>query len=181
MQLLTIILIGIAANLDNLGISLSYGLRYHRIPIVYNVVISFISMLFAYFSILAGSWISGYIPMNVANILGGLVLIGLGCWFILKPVSQSTGNPQRITTIHWKESIVLGFILAINCLTIGFGAGFTGVPPFLASLSIGVFSFISIGIGVKLGHRIGYTWFGQQSDRIAGVLLVLIGLYEIFI
>ncbi|MBB4824363.1 putative Mn2+ efflux pump MntP [Sporosarcina luteola] len=181
MQLLSIILIGIAANLDNLGISLSYGLRYHRIPLVYNLVISFISMLFAYFSILAGSLISGYIPMTIANMIGGLVLIGLGSWFIWRPANHSNGTSQRITTIHWKESIMLGFLLAINCLSIGFGAGFTGVPPFLASLSIGIFSFISIVIGVKLGHRIGYTWFGQQSDRIAGALLVLIGLYEIFI
>ena len=183
MQLFTIILIGIAANLDNLGISVSYGLRMSRIPFQYNLVISLISILFALLSITAGSWVSEHINVTFANILGGLLLIGLGNWLLWKPGVSRDGNVAKnsISDIHWKESILLGFILAINCLTIGFGAGITGVSPIPASLSIGLFSFVSIAVGVKLGHHIGYSWFGKYSDQLAGCLLVVIGLYEIFI
>ncbi|CAM3228241.1 manganese efflux pump [Filibacter tadaridae] len=183
MHLLTIIFIGVAANIDNLGISVAYGLRSNRIPFLYNLIISLISMGCAYFAITAGSLLSEYLTVFVANFIGGVLLVGLGIWIVLKvntlPANLSKG--KKVVTINWKESIVLGFILSLNCLTIGFGAGITGLPPLSTALVVGVFSFISILLGVRLGHKVGSTWFGKQAERIGGILLILIGIYEIFI
>ena len=194
MQWLTILLIGIAANIDNLGISVSYGLKSIKVPFLYNVIISIISMICAFFSIAVGSFLSNYLSQSIANFAGGSLIIGLGVWFIItsplftkndvtrteitRPVLS---NLDKTKTITLKESFFLGFVLSLNCLTIGFGAGITGVPSLFTSISIGVFSLISISIGVMLGNKIGNTIFGNYSNSIAGLLLIVIGIYEIFI
>lgn len=193
MQWLTILLIGIAANIDNLVISVSYGLKLNRIPLLYNFIISLTSIVFAFISITAGSYLSNYFSQSIANFTGGSLIIVLGIWFIVptfvfvKNESSQTKDTQTTSfgldkpkTITIKESFFLGFILALNCLTIGFGAGIIGVSPSFTSISIGVFSLISIYLGIKVGNKIGNTFFGKYSSGIAGILLIIIGVYELF-
>ncbi|MBO0601843.1 manganese efflux pump [Sporosarcina sp. E16_3] len=193
MQWVTILLIGIAANIDNLAISVSYGLKLKRIPILYNFIISLISIVFAFVSISAGSFLSHYFSQSMANFTGGFLITALGIWFIMpspvcvknksmqkedvRPAILSVEKEQIITL---KESSFLGFLLALNCLAIGFGAGITGFSPFFTSISIGVFSLISISLGIKIGNKIGSTLFGKYSTIIAGLLLIIIGIYEMF-
>jgi putative sporulation protein YtaF len=193
MQWLTILLIGVAANIDNLGISVSYGLKSNRIPFSSNIIISLISMLCAFISIAVGSFLSQYFSQSIANFAGGSLIIGIGVWFIItSPVFISDNQSlkedsllpllpkkDQSKSITLKETIFLGFILALNCLTIGFGVGITGLSPISTSISIGIFSVLSISLGVKLGNKIGSTLFGRHSNNIAGLLLILIGLYEI--
>ncbi|MFD1204795.1 manganese efflux pump MntP family protein [Sporosarcina contaminans] len=185
MQLLSIILIGIAANLDNLGISVAYGLKSNRIPIIYNSIISLISMLCAFVSIQLGNFLSHYLTNSAANMIGGILLIGLGVSLIIASLrTLKKEQPQSIAEVKditLKESILLGFILSFNCLTIGFSAGITGVSALFASISIGIFSFLSVLIGTWIGYRIGNSLFGKYTDIFAGALLIFIGVYEIFI
>jgi len=193
MQWVSILLIGIAANIDNLAISVSYGLKLKRIPFLYNFIISLISIVFAFFSISTGSFLSHYFSQSMANFTGGFLITALGIWFIApfpvfiknksiqtedtSPVFLGLDQSKKITL---KESTFLGFLLALNCLTIGFGAGITGFSPFFTSISIGVFSLISISLGNKVGSKIGNTLFGKYSTNIAGLLLIIIGIYEMF-
>jgi len=181
MKLITILFISMAANIDNLGISMAYGLRANRIPFRYNLIISFISTVCAFISIFAGRILSDFLSKSVSNLFGGILLVGLGLWVVIKSASPSKDCTRNMDSINWKESIVLGFILAFNCLSIGFSAGITGVEPYSTALAIGIFSFISIVIGVRLGEHIGTSWLGQQAERIGGILLMAIGLIEIFI
>ncbi|MFD1927193.1 manganese efflux pump MntP family protein [Sporosarcina siberiensis] len=193
MQWLTIVLIGIAANIDNLGISVSYGLKSNRIPFITNILIAVISIICAYISIAIGGLLSQYFSQSAARFIGGSILIGLGIWVVATSsnVGRSSSNQKKENSnlsfsqksissqdINFKESIILGFVLAINCLTIGFGAGIAGVSPILTALSIGVFSVLFIYIGVLVGTKIGNSFIGNYANGIGGVLLVLIGLYE---
>lgn len=158
---------------------MAFGLRSNRIPVRYNLIISIISMAAAYVSIIIGKILSNYLTLSFSNLTGGILLIGLGLWVSLKP-SECAGDAKQLTSIRWKESVVLGFILALNCLSIGFSAGITGALPLPTAISVGFFSFISIAIGVRLGHSIGNTFFGKHAERIGGLLLILIGIFEIF-
>ncbi|WP_342043763.1 sporulation membrane protein YtaF [Bacillus sp. OTU2372] len=201
MHLLSVLLIGIASNLDNLGISVSYGLRSTRIPFISNLIIGIISMLCAYFSIIAGRLISAFISIQIANLVGGLIIICIGIKCILESLFEKneTGevkidsNYSQVIThpdladvnddqvISLKESIFLGFALAINCLAMGLGAGITGVSPALTTFSIGLFSVISIWCGLKLGNKICGKNIGKYSNIVAGFLLIMIGVYEMIV
>ncbi|MBM7656307.1 sporulation membrane protein YtaF [Neobacillus cucumis] len=201
MHLLSVLLIGIASNLDNLGISVSYGLRSTKIPIFSNLIIAFVSMLCAYFSIIAGKFISVFISMRIANFTGGLILICIGIKCIVTSILEENStsdvkvdsNYSQVIThpdladvnddkiISLKESIFLGFALAINCLVMGLGAGITGISPVLTTFSIGVFSFISIWCGLKLGNKICGKNIGKYSNIVAGLLLIIIGVYEMIV
>jgi putative sporulation protein YtaF len=205
MHWLTILLIGVASNIDNLGISVSYGLKTTRIPVASNLLIAVISMVCAYLSITAGEVISNFISLKTANLIGGFLIIFLGGKCIVESICQSTSseteteaervladsnfsrvisNPQLADlnedkVITWKESILLGLALAMNCIALGLGAGFTGISPILTTISIGVFSYISISLGAMIGSKISKNNIAKFSNILAGLLLVLIGVYEI--
>ncbi|OAB26819.1 sporulation membrane protein YtaF [Paenibacillus macquariensis subsp. defensor] len=201
MHWLSILGIGLAANLDNLGIGVSFGARSKKIPFSSNLIIAVISMIAAYISITLGSIIAQYIPSDLANWGGGIMIMMIGLWSIiadLKNRSERHNNTSsnEITDLlqhpdkadrdgnnilSRKESITLGIALALNCLAGGFGAGVTGLSPLATTISIGVCSLISIDLGVRVGEQIAKTWLGKWSNRLGGILLVCIGLYEILV
>jgi putative sporulation protein YtaF len=209
MHWLTILLIGVAANLDNLGISVSYGLKSTRIPFASNLVIAVISMICAYISITAGELISHFITLKIANIIGGCLIIFLGGKCIVESLFPKTSsepgqkqdleqlrvdsnyskviahpdladiNEDKVITL--KEAILLGLALAMNCLAMGLGAGFTGISPLLATISIGAFSLLSISFGIMIGTKITGNRIAKYSNIISGLLLIMIGIYEIIV
>jgi putative sporulation protein YtaF len=201
MHWLSIIGIGLAANLDNLGIGISFGTRSIKIPFLSNLIICILSMVSAFLSITLGSFISSYIPHSLANISGGVLIILMGIWGIKSDLTTHLqarqedeanelisllNNPSKADIdgnkiLSWKESIALGFALALNCLASGFGAGVTGLSPIATTLSIGLFSLITVYFGVRAGQQIAQTWLGKFSNVIGSILLIMIGLYEIFI
>jgi putative sporulation protein YtaF len=202
MHWLSIIIIGIASNLDNLGIGISFGMRSTKIPLFSNFIIACISMIGTYLSIILGSFLTNYVPLDIANFLGGFIIIAIGIWTIgssrkkkdhqqettVNPpsLSEVLNNPSRADLddnhyISYKESVFLGLALALNSIATGIGAGISGLSPFVTTLSVGLFSFITVGVGVSAGLKISHTWICKYADVIAGALLMGIGFYEILI
>jgi putative Mn2+ efflux pump MntP len=187
MHWISIILIGLASNIDNLGIGVSYGTRSIRISIQSNLFIAILGMTAAYLSITMGQLLSGYMSQQHADLIGGIVIMALGIWSI-RPKSVTTGVTSPLPApsnhckvISWKESISLGLALSLNCIATGFGAGVSGVSPIMTAISVGVFSLITVAIGGRIGHKIARTWLGRYSNVIGGLMLIAIGLYEIFV
>jgi putative sporulation protein YtaF len=200
MHWFTILFIGIAANLDNLGIGVSYSLKSTRIPLGSNLLIAVVSMAASYLSIAAGTIVSHYIPLILANYIGGFILIILGLKCIFDCLKQEKEASQAVVhsnsnftkvirepdsldlnndkVISWKESVLLGSALAINCLAIGLGAGITGVSPLYATVSVGTFSVLTIALGDLVGSKLCGTKIGKYSNVVSGIILILIGIYE---
>jgi putative sporulation protein YtaF len=217
MHLFSIILISLGANLDNLSIGLSYGMRKIRIPIIAIIIISLLSGLFTLISCLAGHLLSDVIPNYFSNIIGGGIIIFVGVWIITasflknkRKIKEDIKNRQEAISsekppntevdglieiiqdpdkadrdgsgdISIKESILLGIALAINCLATGFGAGMTGVNVYAISAATALFSLITILLGLKIGIWCQKYLSGKKADIISGILLIIIGLYEIFL
>ncbi|WP_028777361.1 sporulation membrane protein YtaF [Shimazuella kribbensis] len=202
MEWLTIILIGIAANLDNLGVGVAYGVQSTKIPVKSNFIIAGIGAVITYFSVTLGSWIGNYIDPDLANIGGGIILFGIGAWTIWTDWQRITLNdarqkseeghylqkildcPERADTdnnkvISSKESLLLGIALSLNCFGVGIGGGITGVSPVLSSIVVGSMSFCTMMIGIRMGIKLSYSWINRFASSIAGVLLVSMGLFEI--
>lgn len=188
MHWITIILIGIAANLDNLGISLAYGIKQVKIPILSNAVIALIAMLVTYVAVTAGSTVVLYISPYIANLLGSLLLCVIGVWTLLSNSFSNqriAGNPElfdgdKNLVISIREAMALGFVLSANCLAGGIAIGANGISALWMVMSIGVFSFITIGVGSRFGSLLAKTFIGSYSTVIAGWSLIIIGIFEVF-
>jgi putative sporulation protein YtaF len=202
MHWLSIIVISLAANLDNLGIGVSFGAKRTKIPFVSNLIIATLSMVAAFLSITFGNILSSYISPSMANWTGSALIILVGIWSIWSGINEPVQvplqsnakqgltsllrNPSKADTdgnhiISWKESLTLGLALALNCIAGGFGVGVSGLSPIATTLFIGIFSLITIELGVRLGYQIALTWFGKYSNVIGGILIIGIGFYEIFV
>ncbi|MFE4897939.1 manganese efflux pump MntP [Peribacillus butanolivorans] len=188
MHWITIILIGVAANLDNLGIGLAYGVKQTKIPILSNITIAIMSMIVTYVAVIAGGTIIEYISPNIANLLGSLLLCVIGLWTLLSnrfSNQEFLKNPELIDEdrnhlISFREAITLGFILSANCLAGGIAIGANGISVIWTVISIGFFSLVTVGIGSHFGYLLTKTFIGKYSTSISGWLLIIIGIYEIF-
>ncbi|WP_275402113.1 manganese efflux pump [Shimazuella alba] len=201
MEWLSIILIGVAANLDNLGVGVAYGVQSTKITMKSNMIIAMIGAMITYLSVTLGSLIGDHINPNLANLGGGIILFTLGAWTIGADwkrigtckqkehqgnyLQQLLDHPEKAdkdnnNVISSKESVLLGIALSLNCFGVGIGGGITGVSPFWSSAVVGFISFGTMIIGVRMGMRLSYSWLNKFASSIAGSLLLGIGLYEIF-
>jgi putative sporulation protein YtaF len=193
--LLAILLIGIASNLDNAGVGLAYGVRKIRIPFWANFIIALISFLATAISGFFGNYVSKFLPSSIANILGMGVLVIVGVWVLYQPFrkhSNSDGtmlkilqNPEeadwdRSKSIGFWESVVLGIALAMNALAGGFDAGVTGLSILITAMSVGIFSLLLLGIAAHIGEKYIINKLGDYATVVAGVLLILIGIHQLF-
>ncbi len=209
MHLFSVLFFGLAANLDNFGIGVSFGVRKTRIPFLSNFSIATISGIIALGAVFAGQTLSHFVDW--ANVGGALLLTGIGIWIMLHKESSKVDLPQAVPVtkmysfslepyplllqviksptkadldangfISVKESIVLGASLSLNCIATGIGAGLTGLSPIPVACSVLLFSVITISSGYLTGWKTTSGRFERWSQTIAGLLLVVIGIYEIF-
>lgn len=194
-----IIMIGLAANLDNAGVGIAYGVRNIRIPWYSNLTISFISFLATLVSGLFGNWISIHIPSWISHLIGTVVIIAVGIWVLLQPLANQIrarhadsgnfthliSNPEkadkdRSQSISLTESILLGTALAMNALAGGFNAGITSLNIWCTSLMVGVISYVLLWACTALGAKYIAERFGNVATVISGLLLILIGINQMF-
>jgi len=203
---LSIFLLCLAPNLDNMAIGLAYGTRKINVPFRSNFAIALFSGFATLASSFLGSLLTNYIPSYLGNIIGGSIVSVMGIFTIvsylhtkrksnkvhessnlylddLKAVMEdpSIADKDYSGDISLKESILLGIALAVNCLGSGFGAGMTGVNVFILSAAVVVFSLFTISFGAFVGKRYAAKFLGDKATIISGLLLFAVGLYQMLI
>ena len=177
MHILSAILLGVSTNLDNLFIGMSFGMQKRRITLFSNLLIGLFSAsatcLFCYFSSMLS--VFGRLP----NYIGGGIIILMGILSFFSRGSENKGGDGFPLTL--KESVLLGTGLAVNCIPVAFGAGLSGMPPWLASLSVGVLSILVVGIGNRLGLYTSMRINSRILNILGGVIMILLGVLELFI
>jgi len=193
--------IGVIANLDNLGIGISYGLQKIRIPFFSNLLIAIMSLIATIFAMVMGTFLSKVFPF--ANLIGSLLLIAIGLWisfgsllqknifpliykrsktlrFIMDTLSDSSKADRNANgVISINEAVFLGISLSLNCIVTGLGAGLSGLSLIPVTASVFLFSLLTISIGYALGNRANFLHFGYLSQIISGALLVAIGIHDL--
>ena len=194
-----IAVIGIASSLDNLGVGVAYGVRRIAIPPLSNLVIAFIAFLFSCISIMAGSFLARFLTETTANAIGACAIIGMGIWVIYgagavpKPRTKPSrlllmevldapeaADRDRSGVISLSEALILGVALSLNCLTNCIPIGLWRLSILPAAVVNAVLSYAGLWGGVWLGRRWGAHWLGGKANAFAGVLLVLLGLHQLF-
>lgn len=82
MYLISVILLAIASNIDNLAVAIAYGVKKIKIGSLSNLVISLVTGIGTYISISSGETISNYLGSNLSNSTGSSVIIAIGFWVI---------------------------------------------------------------------------------------------------
>lgn len=203
------ILMALAANLDNLGVGIAYGIQKIRVSHWANFIIALISFVATWLSAITGETIKLCLSPTVANLVGALLLFGVGVWVMSQPIvtairsnlpimdirisrtriyigpTELLGYPERADIDssrnlgHW-EAILLGFALSINAIAGGFNAGVIGISCLFESILVGIFSFLTILIGCYFGRRYAAEQLGKYATIISGTLLIVISAHQIF-
>ncbi|GMA64853.1 hypothetical protein GCM10025859_52930 [Alicyclobacillus fastidiosus] len=106
------IIIGIASNIDNIGIGLSYGARKIHVPWRSAMVIASTSLLAALIGGISGIFVSSFIG-SVANFIGASILICLGVFIIAQALIQRKQEKQEEENLAKKIGVWELCIVAI--------------------------------------------------------------------
>ena len=183
MHLISVILFSISANIDAFFLGAAYGTKGCRYHIVDNITISFLTSIGTFLSI------------STANTFGCLIIIFLGIWMMMDyffkknvPDDLSEKEKKALATGRTKRHampiaslIALSIALTLNNLGLGFGAGITGLNPYLTSAFTFFFSLFFLTTGMAAGKRFLSDIFGNYAALISGLLILILGIYELFI
>ncbi|MGC9158010.1 MAG: sporulation membrane protein YtaF [Terracidiphilus sp.] len=81
--------------------------------------------------------------------------------------------------IDHEEAVLLGFALTLNNITNGIAAGIAGLSPILVTTLVFILSILTLWVGMEVGYRFGLRISRRFAGALSGLLLVLIGVYEI--
>lgn len=186
-KLVTSTFFSISANIDNIPIGLSYGIKKVHISIFKNILICLITSIFTFISMSIGSHITNFLEIKIANILGSILLIILGIYPILKKLffREKLNNNQHIlnenNSICIKEMLVIVVTLSLNNIAAGIAASITGINTFCTTICTFIFGSIFLYIGNNLGKKIKSEIIIRYSELISSLMLFLLGIIEIFI
>jgi putative sporulation protein YtaF len=192
MHILSPLLFAISANTDNFVVGLSYGIKKIKIGLVSNLLIALISLAGTILSMSVGKIIFDFVPENASNLIGSIILILIGSWTIVKPLFKKIRsddvleNPEKVdkdnsSSIDAKESVTLAFALTINNVGLGIGASITGLNIVITSSLTFIFSLSMIMIGYVLGSYCLSKVFSKKATIISGLIIIALGIYEMFI
>ena len=186
------IVLSISTNLDNLTIGIVYSFKNSQINFAANLAIALLSGISTFASMSLGDWIHQLLMPNLANGIGSIVLILIGCgnlaqilqrkFALAQQTSSSDISNSNISTsnraINFKEAIYLGLALTITNLGTGIGAGIAQLDIILTSSLSFVSSLITIALGTLIGKAIASIFSSNKLEFVAGLLLITLGVYE---
>ncbi|MBE0465640.1 MAG: sporulation membrane protein YtaF [Candidatus Desulforudis sp.] len=200
MELLALCVFGFALSLDGFGAGLAYGLRRIKVPVTSMLIISLTSGAAISVSLALGHLAAQGIPPDLAQHLGGWLLILLGVWILLQALRRSTQRilslriPQlgvvvqvllepldadmdRSGCISAREAMVLGIALALDAFAAGFAIALSGLFTIFIPLFVVIGLFILLNLGLMMGQR-SARLLSAKVNLLPGCLLIMLGLFR---
>ena len=192
LSLLTFIFI---CSIDNLIVAIAYGLKNIKVNLSANLIIGFVSALGTFISMKFGNLLLYIIPNKIASLIGSLILISIGVWFIFDWIKKDNNIPKIESYnlidcperadqdysgyIDLKESFSLSLALTINNFALGIGGSISGLNLWTTSIFILLFSIFLIPLGIFIGSKISYTKIGNKSSLLSGLLLIILAIFQL--
>lgn len=182
--LLAVLLFALACNLDTLLLSMGYGVRGMEITPGHSLILASITTLVTWLSLALGDMAAKVLPAGLSAALGGLVLVGIGLWFVLDYLRRPAGPERRAE--EPPASNGLGYVslaaaLAVNNAGVGVAAGVTGISPLWAAAGNFFVTLAALPLGRWLGNRLAGRLLGRYALPLSGVLLFVLGLWEVLV
>lgn len=195
------LLFSLSSNLDNIVVGLAFGIKKIHLNAVSNLTVAVITTTGTVIAMLFGKWLSGYIPHRIGNDLGAGIIILLGVYFAIQGIvkllkekksgsyaMKSTGEMADVMDasvqdkdhIRYREIVTVALGLTFNNLGTGIAASITGVSIGLTAVCTFIISLVALWSGFRLGGRVVGPLLGNYAPAVSGVLLVILGLIEMF-
>jgi putative sporulation protein YtaF len=198
--LLYSVLIALANNVDNIGVRIAYCIRGIKLGILQNLWIAVITFLISTLAAILGSVVSGAIGENLCKILSMILLVCIGIWFAAEPFIKKSKkvdekhvdsildvlkNPEESDmdnskSIDFKEATLLGISLSINNVGGSLSGGMIGLNAILIGVLSAFVSFVALFAGNYLTDVFVKLKLGSKASIISGIILILIGIKQIF-
>lgn len=165
----------LACNLDTVLLAAGYGARGVHVTLAQSLVLAGVTTVVTAGSLFLGDAAAAVLPERGAQVLGGLALVGIGCWFLLdwlRGVVQGSPLPPPPALTGW---IALAAALAVNNAAAGVAAGAAGVSVLAAAGSNFLVTLLALPLGRRLGGSAGRGW----ALPLSGLLLVALGSWTV--
>ena len=168
-----------ACNLDTVLLAMGWAVRGVRPGRGRRLIIAVGTTLVTWLSLALGARASaaGALP-----VLGGLVLVGMGLWCVLdwlRAGGQGEAVPAAGSSL-W-DCLALAAALAVNNAGMGAAAGVSGVDPLWAAGANLVCTLAALPLGRALGDTLAGRLLGRFALPLSGLLLTVLGLWQVLI
>jgi len=176
-----VLLFAAACNLDTVILAMGYAVRGVRVSAGQALMIGGVTTLVTWLSLLLGDAAALVLPEGLAGVLGGLVLVGIGLWFMLDwlghPPCGEHGEAEKGIQSVW-GCVSLAAALAVNNAGIGVAAGVSGVSAGWAAIGNFVVTLGALALGRLLGDRLTGRMLDRYALPLSGLLLIILGAWE---
>lgn len=180
---LAVLVFSMACNLDTLILAMGCELKGIRVSGPGRLVIALVTTAVTWLSLALGNLTAGIFSVGLTDMLGGLVLVGIGAWFLLDwlrgPKSGAEPDTPAGAPDLW-GCVTLSAALAVNNAGVGVAAGVSGISPALASAGNFAVTLLFLVLGAWLGKGAAGRLLGKYALPLSGVLLVALGAWEAF-
>ena len=173
-----------ACNLDTVLLSAGFAARGVVLRRGYGLVIAALTTLITWLSLALGAGAAALLGGRTAQVLGGLVLAGMGAWFLLDwlrrpgPPPEGAEEAEEAEAAGLRGCVALAAALAVNNAGAGAAAGVSGISPGLAAAANLLVTLGALPLGRMLGSRLAGRLLGKYALPLTGGLLILLGLWE---
>ncbi len=173
-------LLAAACNLDTVLLSAGFAARGVRVGRGYALAIAALTTGITWASLALGAGAAALLGGRGAQLLGALVLAGIGAWFVLDWLRRQGAPPAEGESAvpGWRGCVALAAALAVNNAGVGVAAGASGISPGLAAAANLLATLGALPLGRALGDRLAGRLLGRYALPLTGALLVLLGVWE---
>ncbi|ACB85461.1 sporulation membrane protein YtaF [Natranaerobius thermophilus] len=205
-ELFPLVALSLAVSLDGLAAGFAYGLKNIKIPLSSLLLLSVTSAISIAISMFFGRIVADLISPGIAEIMGGVILVVLGFWFIIQNLAITSkayhqeendqadrkniienvmDDPIKADldssgVISLKEAIILGIALAMDAFSAGFAASLMGFHSIITPFFVGLCKFIFVPMGVNFGFNLFSKVDRSKVAFLPGIILIMLGLLNFF-
>ncbi|NLC77899.1 MAG: sporulation membrane protein YtaF [Clostridia bacterium] len=199
MDVLSALLIALANNADTISVRVAYSLKRIKVSFGINLWIAFLAFIVSALAAGSGQLLADVLPGSAGSVLSMGLLILVGLWLIAEPFvgnkqeERRKGNrmlailadpveadQDQSKHIDFKEATLLGLALSLNNIGGGMSAGILGISPLLIGGLSGLISIIIFWMGNWLIGMLIEWNIGYRVSFVAGLVLIMIGIKQMF-
>ncbi|MDO4283272.1 MAG: manganese efflux pump [Clostridia bacterium] len=171
----------LSANIDNLAIGVSYGMKKITISSKINIIIAILMSVITCFTMIVGKSISSFFNIEMINKIGAYALIIIGIHlFISECKDKHTEESQKeLSQITFKNILLVILTLSTNNIATGIAASMISINIFFTFIFTIIFSFLMLYIGNKIGSNILNHKIEKYANIISAFIIICLGVFQI--